>query len=198
MDWIATGLLALAALALLGSPGPGIAALVAVGRAFGVRGGLRFYAGLQAGLALAAAIAAGGFFTLLELFPRAQAVMSAVAVAYLLFVAWQVATAPVGAERRGDGHQASLLNGLGLGLSNPKAYAAFVSLFASYTLIEPGGLADSLTKWLVVVAVMAAVDLAWLLAGVLIGRVSLSHRQERTFNAALAASIVAATVFAFL
>ena len=44
----------LSAVALLGSPGPGIAALVAVGRADGLQGGLRFYGGMQIGLAAAA------------------------------------------------------------------------------------------------------------------------------------------------
>ena len=198
MDWIEAGLFALAGLALLGSPGPGIAALVAVGRAFGFRGGLRFYVGLQIGLALAAAIAAGGFLAVIEFFPGLRIAMSAVAVIYLLFVAWQVATAPVGTERRDEGRAASLLHGLGLGLSNPKAYAAFISLFASFRIVETGGHADSLAKWVVLVAIMVAVDLAWLMAGVLLGRVTLSHRQERALNAALAASIVVATALAFI
>lgn len=197
MDWIEAGLFALAGLALLGSPGPGIAALVAVGRAFGFRGGLRFYIGLQLGLALAAAIAAGGFLAVLELVPAARTAMSVVAVLYLLVVALQVATAPVGTERQGDGRTASLIHGLGLGLSNPKAYAAFVSLFASFRIVAGDGPADGFAKWVVIVAVMAAVDLAWLMAGVLLGRVTLSRRQERAFNAMLAASIVGATILAF-
>ena len=50
----------LAAAALLGSPGPGIAALVAVGRSRGVIGGLRYFGAMQLGLAIAAGLTAAG------------------------------------------------------------------------------------------------------------------------------------------
>ena len=46
----------LAATALLGSPGPGIAALIAVGRSRGAIGGLRYFGSMQLGLALAAGL----------------------------------------------------------------------------------------------------------------------------------------------
>ena len=40
-------LFSVAALVLLGSPGPGIAALISVGRTKGLVGGLRFYGGCR-------------------------------------------------------------------------------------------------------------------------------------------------------
>ncbi|QTD54937.1 hypothetical protein [Parasphingorhabdus cellanae] len=43
---------------LLGSPGPAIATLVAIGRQYGIASGLRYLLGLQIGLAFAAAICA--------------------------------------------------------------------------------------------------------------------------------------------
>ena len=65
------------ATALLGSPGPGIAALLAVGRVEGW-GGLRFYTGLQLGLAIAFGATAVGLLSLLETVPFAMGAMTVV------------------------------------------------------------------------------------------------------------------------
>src|SRR5690349_15714695 len=60
MSWDHTALLLflLAAIALLGSPGPVIVSLVATGRKSGFAGSLRYFLGIQAGLALAAGLSA--------------------------------------------------------------------------------------------------------------------------------------------
>ena len=63
------------AIALLGSPGPGIAALLAVGRVEGW-GAWRFYAGLQLGLAMAFGATALGLLTLVEAVPFAVNAMT--------------------------------------------------------------------------------------------------------------------------
>lgn len=55
VDLVSAGFFVMAALALLCSPGPAIAALLAIGRLHGMVTGLRFYLGLQIGLAVAAA-----------------------------------------------------------------------------------------------------------------------------------------------
>lgn len=68
MDVAETARFLVAAIALLGSPGPAIAALLAVGRAEGWAGGLRFFAGLQIGLASAAAISVVGLFVVISTF----------------------------------------------------------------------------------------------------------------------------------
>ncbi|GJG85963.1 hypothetical protein tb265_11440 [Gemmatimonadetes bacterium T265] len=70
------------AVVLLGSPGPGIAALVAVGRARGL-GGLRFYLGLQVGLAGAFGVSAAGLAAALATAPAAATALGVAGTAYL-------------------------------------------------------------------------------------------------------------------
>src|SRR5579863_2706118 len=96
IDTLAISLFALAATMLLGSPGPGIAALIAVGKDRGFAGGLRFYWGLQAGLALAAAVSAGGLFSLIQAAPAVVTALTALAAGYLCWLAYKIATAPIG------------------------------------------------------------------------------------------------------
>jgi hypothetical protein len=65
IDHVATALFILAATGLLGSPGPAIAALLAIGKTDGFVGSLKFFTGLQLGLGLAAAVSAGGLVAVL-------------------------------------------------------------------------------------------------------------------------------------
>lgn len=197
MDLLAFGLFLTSAIALLGSPGPAIASLLAVGRADGLAHGLRYYAGLQVGLALAAGASALGLFSLLQLMPSALLAMSVAAALYLVHLAYKIATAPVGSDPRSGRTPSSPVAGLFLGLSNPKAYVAFLSLFASHALIAGNQQADSLVKWLLCVIVMIVVDIGWLLIGVALKQVQMSPAIERAVNIGLAIMILAATGLAF-
>lgn len=190
----------LAATALLGSPGPGIAALMAVGRARGAVGGLRYFGAMQIGLALAAALTAGGLVALLQAVPLIRAMLTIISVIYLLWLAWSIASAPL-SESVGIGTQGAftLAGGFMLGFANPKAYLAFASLFGSFSVLQPAyGLTDTLIKWIALVVVMALVDLAWLLAGVALGRVSLSRRAERSMNVIMGGAILLALLAALM
>jgi threonine/homoserine/homoserine lactone efflux protein len=195
MNWTAIGLFLLAAVALLGSPGPGIAALLAVTRGEGLRAGLRYYAGLQVGLALAAAISAAGLFSLLDAFPTLLRAASIVAVLYLVTLAWKIGTGPV-ATAGGSPSRASPLGGFVLGTTNPKAYLAFASLMASTTLTSAGASADAALKWLLIVAVILVVDIVWVLIGAALHRATLPPRIERLMNLGFAAAILVAAAAA--
>ncbi|MFV3130414.1 LysE family translocator [Niveispirillum sp. KHB5.9] len=186
----------LASVALLGSPGPAIAALVAVGRSCGAGHAVRYFLALQVGLALAAGFSVLGLVALLQAFPPLRLVMLVVSIAYLLALAWSIATARpsggVGAAGNGEGAW-RLWGGFVLGIANPKAYLAFASLFGSFVLLDPAqGLGDGGLKWALVVLVMVAVDAAWLLAGRALGRVRMSPRAERALNMGMGAAILAA------
>ena len=196
---MAAVLFVLAATALLGSPGQGIAALIVAGRTLGLLGGLRLYAGMQLGLALAAGLSAMGLASLVGAVPGLRLALTIVSVAYLVWLAWSVATAPVDGEEIGGGAigeggsaRLTFTGGFVLGVANPKAYLAFVSLFGAFAVAGAGTRADAIVKWLLCVLVMVVVDLAWLALGVLLGRVRLGARGERTMNLAMGAAILAA------
>jgi threonine/homoserine/homoserine lactone efflux protein len=198
MDGMAVGLFLVSATALLGSPGPGIVALIFVARSEGLSTGLRYYAGLQIGLAAAAAASAAGLFSLFSLVPATAQAMSLIAVLYLLYLAWAIATAPAGSVSGRGRIAASPWAGILLGVTNPKAYLAFASLMASATLVKDDPRADDQLKWALCVAVMLVVDLALVLVGVWLRRAGLSRKEERLLNLALAAMIVAAAALTLL
>jgi len=187
-----------AATALLGSPGPAIAALLAVGRTTGWRGGVPFYVGLQLGLAAAAGVTIIGVFAVVSSFPGALIVLTVVGTAYLLYLAYSIATSPVGNEAVEKSQASGFFGGILIGITNPKAYLAFASLFASFEIFAANSQLDGLAKWLGVIFVMIVVDLIWLWIGVRIGQLTLSHKAERTMNIVLALAIVVAAVLALM
>jgi threonine/homoserine/homoserine lactone efflux protein len=200
LDLANLALFTVAAIVLLGSPGPGIAALISVGRHKGFIGGLRFYGGLQAGLAVAAAVSAAGLFSAVQALPFAQRALAIVATAYLLFLAWKIATAPVGdheAAKTSDLAETALGGAL-LGVTNPKAYIAFASLMAAYPIVRQRPPLDLGIKWGVCVVVMVVVDLAWLGLGVAVGKARLSPRAERAMNWIMGGLILATALLAFV
>lgn len=199
MDTVATSLFLAAAIGLLGSPGPAIAALLAVGRARGFAGGLRYFLGLQLGLAMAAGITTAGLFSLLAAFPSALRVMTILATVYLIYLAWKIASSPVGetAKPRNGAH-ASPAMGFLLGVTNPKAYLAFASLLASYTLIKDSAQHDAFAKWVLLIAVMIVVDIIWLYVGAILHGLVLSPTRERALNVALGLTVLIAAGLTFV
>jgi threonine/homoserine/homoserine lactone efflux protein len=199
MDTVALGIFLTAAVGLLGSPGPAIAALIAVGRARGLVGGLPYFLGLQLGLATAAGITAAGLFSLLAAFPSALRGMTIAATVYLIYLAYKIASSPVGETAQGsNAAHASPVAGFLLGLTNPKAYLAFASLFASYTLIKGSAQQDSFTKWFLLVAVMIVVDIVWLYVGAFLRGLMLSPNSERVLNVTLGLTVLIAAGLAFV
>lgn len=189
-----TVLFVIAAVALLGSPGPGIAALVVVGRTRGWGDGLTFFTGMQIGLALAAALSAAGLVSVLLAIPLARTLLVGASILYLLWLAWSIASAPVGDGTIGGTTQAtpSFAGGFLVGFANPKAYLSFISLYASFSILDRNPAGDAALKWLLCVLVMIVVDLVWLGLGVALGRIRLGRRKERVMNIAMGGALLAA------
>ena len=182
-----------AATALLGSPGPGIAALLAVGKSQGWSVGLRYYAGLQIGLAVAVVSSGTGVVSLLLVYPAVARVMVIGATIYLVFLAYAIAASPVGIDRTERPGSYSPAAGVLLGITNPKAYLAIASLLASPLQLKVGEGANIVLKVALCIAVIAVVDIVWLWVGVAVGRTKLTPCGERIMNVAMGATILIAT-----
>jgi threonine/homoserine/homoserine lactone efflux protein len=195
MDMRAVGLFVAAATALLGSPGPGIAALLAVGKSQGWSGGLRFYAGLQIGLAAVVVGSGAGLASLLAAYPAVTRAMVMGATIYLVYLSYRIATSPVGKKPIDAPGSYSSTAGVLLGITNPKAYLAIASLLSSPLQLTATDRANIGLKIALCIAVIILVDIVWLWVGVAVGRTKLTPFAERGMNVAMAATILIATAF---
>jgi threonine/homoserine/homoserine lactone efflux protein len=181
----------IAAVALAGSPGPATLSLAAAGAAFGARRAVAYLIGLVAGMVAVMAIVASGVVGLLMALPGVAPVVTGLAALYFVWLAWRIATAPpLGAE--GDGQAPpTFVAGLLLSLVNPKGYAAMAALYSGFALV-PGHLAlDVALKLVVLTAVIAAMNIAWLLAGAALTRFFRDPRSNRAINIVFAVALLA-------
>jgi threonine/homoserine/homoserine lactone efflux protein len=188
----------LAGLALAGSPGPATLSLAATGAAFGARGGVGYMTGINLGMVVVMAITASGIVGLLLALPGATPVVIGLSSAYFAYLAFRIATAPPLAEAGQHGRQPSFAGGIFLSLVNPKGYAAMAALFSSFVLIKERLALDVAAKIIVLAAVIALANIAWLIAGAALRRVFRDPRTNRIVNVTFAVLLIASVAAALL
>src|SRR5215472_11192896 len=123
------GTLVFASLAIMGSPGPSTISLVAAAVAYGIRRSLPYCVGLVVGATVVLLAAATGVTAVLLAVPPLRWVFVLAAAGYILWLAYHLATAPPLAEQTASDRRPSLVDGVVLGVINPKAWFAIAAVF---------------------------------------------------------------------
>lgn len=185
---IFAGALALAA----GSPGPSIAALVARVISRGYGGVIPFTAAMWIGEAVWLAFAVFGLSVIAQTFNWAFLLIKYLGLAYLVYLAYKMWTAPVAVREdelpKADSSFRLFLTGLAITLGNPKIMVFYLALLP--TIIDLHAI--SLTGWGELTAtmfvVLAAIDITYIL---LAGRAREFIRSAKAMRAANKCSALA-------
>ncbi len=179
-----------------GSPGPSIAALVARVLTRGWRDVLPFLAAMWAGEALWLSLAVFGLAVVAQSFHLLFTVIRFLGVAYLLYLAWKMWTAPVtvndGALPRERSARKLFVAGMAVTLGNPKImlfYLALLPTIVDLAQVTALGWAELTATML---AVLVAVDMAWVLLAAQARRFLRSARAMRAANRAGASMMAGA------
>lgn len=191
-------LLWMAAFPLMGSPGPAALSLAAIGAAFGARRGLGYLAGIILGTSGVLLLVASGVTGLILAVPALVWAVTVLAAAYILYLAYRIATAPVITGQTGDVTAPALSSGFVLAISNPKAFAAIGAVYSGHVVV-PGDLAvDASIKVLALVLVIMVVNMAWLVFGAAFSVVLRDPRRGRIANILFAILLVGSVVVGLL
>ena len=182
--------LLLAALPLMGSPGPATMSLAATGAAFGARRGVPYLVGIVAGTTFALLLVASGVTGAILAIPGAAPFLVAAAAVYILYLAFRIATAPPLAEAAADALRPALWGGLLLAVANPKAYAAIGAVYSSAGRVAERPDFDAALKIAALTAVIVAVNVAWMLFGATLGGLLRRPRSARIINVSFAVLLV--------
>jgi threonine/homoserine/homoserine lactone efflux protein len=187
--------LLLMSLAVMGSPGPATISLVAVGSVFGVRHSLKYLIGVIVGTTVVLVAVASGITAALLALPAIGSVVLGISAAYILWLAYHVATAAPLSAQTAAVDAPSFAGGALLGVTNPKGWVAIAAAFTSAHLADDAA-TDAAAK-IAVLTVMLIVTLAtWLVAGRSLAPVLREPRRARLVNAALAVGLVGAAALA--
>ncbi len=167
MDLSALVVFALALFVTAGSPGPSIAALVARVLVRGWREAAPFVAAMWLGEMLWLTLAIAGLTAVAETFHVAFVVVKYMGVAYLIYLAWQMWTAPVAVGAAGvapgsAGPARMFLAGFAVTLGNPKIMVFYLALLPTIIDLD----AIDVTGWAKLTAtalgILVTVDVSYM------------------------------------
>ncbi|MDF2367631.1 LysE family transporter [Sneathiella sp.] len=191
-------LLVLAALPLMGSPGPATLSLAAIGAAFGARVSINYFLGITLGTIGVLLLIAVGITGLILAEPALTIVISLLAAAYILYLAYRIATAPVIGSGLTASKPPSFMGGFLLAIANPKAYVAISAVYSGNILLPDNLLLDTVFKIATLTMVIIVVNTLWLIFGSLLATRLQNPRVSRTVNILFAVMLVASVVLSLL
>jgi len=187
-----------ASLALMGSPGPATLSVAAIGGAYGARGGLSYLAGIVIGTTGVLLIVASGLTAAILAEPALARAVGFAAAAYILYLAWRIASAPPLGKEGPAVRAPSLPAGFLLAIANPKAYAAIGAVYSGNVLVDHDILLDAGMKIAVLTCMILATNSVWLVFGSLVSGVLRDPRWSRVANIAFALALLVSVAFALL
>ncbi len=154
MEWAAIAVFVSALLLASGTPGPGIAALVARVLGRGPTGAAALAFGLACGDLVWLSTGVWGLAALEQNFTLLFLAIKWGGIAYLLYLAWRMWTTPIverdlEADMRSEAPQALWLTGIAISLGNPKVMAFYWALMP--TLIDISKVTASIWLQLIVI-----------------------------------------------
>jgi len=175
------------------TPGPNNMMLMAVGLNHGLRRTMAPLLGLNAGFMLLLLAVGAGLGGLFAAFPWMHGLLKVGGAAYLLWIAWKIATVPVGGTAEAAGPPIGFLGAAAFQWVNPKAWIMCIGAVAAYAPPE-GYVANLAIVAGTYLLVGLPSNLVWALGGgALRGLVGRPARM-RAFNVAMGALLAASVV----
>lgn len=188
--------LVLAASVVMGSPGPATISVTAIGAAFGLRNSLRYAWGIILGTVAVLLVVATGITAILTSMPGVAPVLAVASAAYILYLAFRIATAPPLAARDSGAVLPTFLGGFLLAVANPKAYVAIAAVLAGSATAAGADALGVPARLAVLTLMIVAIHVLWLLAGAAFARTLRQPLASRIINLVFAATLVLTTALA--
>lgn len=176
------------------SPGGATTLATASGANFGFRRSVALIAGISAGLASMAALAAAGLAALLLARPMLQLAMKLIGSGYLVWLAWRIGQGGRPDLERGLNVPTGFLRGIGLLWINPKGWAMTLSAAASFAALASGPFQLALLLGATFALASLFSLTTWCVAGLLLARTLRTEAQWRALNTALGLLLVVSIV----
>jgi threonine/homoserine/homoserine lactone efflux protein len=178
-------------IAMSGTPGPNNVMVLASGANYGFWRSQPHVWGINIGFALMMFILALGLGTVFVAEPRLQFALKVVGVAYMLWLAWKIATASdVGGTDGVAGKPLTFWQGAAFQWVNPKAWMMILGAISVYAPEGFSPLGKALYLSIVMLLAGSPPTQVWTAFGVGIRRFLQNPRALRLFNIAMAALLV--------
>ncbi len=177
------------------TPGPNNLLLAASGANFGIRRTIPHVLGVVSGFPLLVLAVGLGLGTLFQRHPEVHTVLKFGGAAFLIYLAWRIATGGHGTAETAPGRPLTFLEAALFQWVNPKAWIFAVTAVATYTTV--GGRASVEIAVILAISVLVTIGatIAWTAFGVGLNRfLQESPRMLRAFNVGMALLLVGSIV----
>lgn len=182
---------------MTGTPGPNNAMVMLAGARVGVWRTMPLVAGISVGVGLLLAALGLGLGTVLSAIPGFDAALRSVGAAYILWLAWKIATSGPLQVRDEDAVPMGFFGGVAFQWVNPKAWAVTISGVAAYVPAE-----DRISNVLLAAATLLLMSVPcvgiWAVGGATLRRLLRRARYALVFNLGMALVLIVATLPAIL
>ena len=176
------------------TPGPNNALLWASGLRFGFRRTARHVAGTAVGMGVLVLAMAAGIGVLLSAVPGAEFGVKLVGSAYLLYLAYRIASSH-GPDRKVAARPLGVLGAAAFQFANPKGWLFALAAVGTFLPPDLAPAAAALTVAGTCAAVILATASVWAAGGAALNRVVDDGRTQRAVNLALALVLAASVAF---
>jgi threonine/homoserine/homoserine lactone efflux protein len=180
------------------TPGPNNILVASSGVNFGFRATVPHILGVTVGYPLMLLLVGVGLAKIFTEVPRVHAVLKYVCIAYLLYLAWRIASAPVlNAEMRRSARPLTFLQAAAFQWVNGKGWVVALSAVSTYTVVNATLTMQVLALAALALLITLASVCCWTLFGSVLRQYLHTERRRRWFNYSMAALLVASIVPVF-
>jgi threonine/homoserine/homoserine lactone efflux protein len=186
------------AIAAAGTPGPSNMLLTATGANVGIVRGLPCLFGVAVGMGVMLFLVAFGLGSIVLANPGMLKALNWIGAAFLLWLAWKLATAGSGATAAGE-RPMGFVGAAAFQWVNPKSWLVCASAASAYLTTASGSpLVQATTLGALFVAAALPCCLIWLAFGATAQRWLRTARARRTFNLTMAALLAGSVILVIL
>ena len=154
--------------------------------------------GISLGTSTVIVLVATGLTGVLLTIPGVAPIVAAAAGAYILYLAWKIATAAPAPTPDQQASAPAWYAGFGMAIANPKAYGAMGALFSGFPVLPEDPAADAALKTAMLAPLALLVNVIWMATGRGLARAMQDSRQSRILNVTFAVMLVASVIAAVL
>ena len=180
------------------TPGPNNAMIMASGLNYGIKRSMPHYLGIVLGFPTMVLAVGMGIAQLFEVYPVMHLVLKIAGAAYLSFLAYKIATAPVSESKEAEGKPFTFLQAAAFQWVNPKAWVLAVGATVTYTTLGDGYVLQVITIGLIFMIFGAPCIMLWLWGGASLKTLMRNPSTVRIFNISMASLLIASLLPVFL
>ena len=180
------------------TPGPNVLLVTASGANFGFRRTLPHMFGVVVGFPLMTVAIGLGLGEMFKATPYLHTILKYVATAYLLYLAYRIATARRHRDGVGRAQPMTFIGAVAFQWVNPKAWMMAIAAISAYTTVGGNAVVETLLIALMFGVVSVPGVGVWALFGTAIGRFLETDNAMRLFNLAMAGLLIASLVPMFV